>query len=489
VTFQGYWSRLYIGLTCLSSDFGRKLVKLAALLRNLSLSARFALMAALILGCSMVVLGSWVSGRIEDGVLRNTAATAALYISSFVEPHLQVLANHDDLPASSTAALDNLVRQADPVAALKIWGRGGKVIHSSQPENIGKTYPITPKLARAWEGEIEAEFNNLTDEENEVERKKAVPLMEIYVPVREAGTGQIIGVAEIYAIAHHLRHDLQSARLQSWLIVALLTCFLYFSLFGIVQRGSHTIREQQQALEWRVRELTQLLAENTDLHTRLAEANRRVEIGMERFLRRIGAELHDGPAQLIGLALLRLDSVQTAANDVPRKTSHQSTIEVIRGALSDALREIRNLSAGLMLPELGSATLSQTLELATRNYERRTGAAVVREIAGDLPRLAPGSLKACLYRFVQEALSNGFRHAQGIGQKLRASMKDDVLAVEVCDLGAGFNAAGESDGKNGLGLAWLSDRIETLGGTLEISSCPGCGTRLTARFKMREANV
>ena len=483
---HAFWSSLRLDVQALEITRPFHLIsRLAARYRGLSLSGQFSLVAAIIIGCSMAVLGSWVAGRIEEGVLNNTAAAAALYMNSFIEPHVQALTDKASLPTASAKTLDALVNRTDQMAAIKVWGPNGEIIYSTYHENVGKVYPVTPRLARAWQGHIEVEFNDLDDAENEVERTKALPLMEIYLPVRALGTQRIIAVAEIYAVADQLRKDIQSARQQSWIIVAILSGIMLGGLSGIVGRGSRTIRDQQNALTRRVSELTELLAENSELQERLADANRRTEMNMERFLRQIGAELHDGPAQLIGLALLRLDAVQSPETGSSPQRGAGIAIEVIRSALSDSLKEIRNLSAGLTVPELEAATLSEALALAVRNHERLTGTTICCEIASNLPKHSPAPLKICLYRFVREAMCNAFRHAGGAGQKLRASMLNDVLEVEVSDSGLGFDP--ESKPRYGLGLGWLSDRIQSLGGILEIHSVRGAGTRLVARFVLREA--
>ena len=153
-------------------------------------------------------------------------------------------------------------------------------------------------------------------------------------------------------------------------------------------------------------------------------------------LRRIGSELHDGPAQLISLALLRLDALRPKSKgdtgEVP-----MDDFERIRGALVDSLAEIRNMSAGLTLPELDRVTPAEALALAARTHERRTGTTVKSELTGLPPHLS-NALKACLYRFAQEALNNAFRHGGGKGQTLRGTCVDDVLQVEVADAGPGF---------------------------------------------------
>src|SRR5262249_16208092 len=95
-------------------------------------------------------------------------------------------------------------------------------------------------------------------------------------------------------------------------------------LFGIVHNGSRTIEKQRLSLEQRVAQLSRLLAENTDLRQRVDYANQRMADANERMLRQIGADLHDGPVQLLGLALLKLgdfcEVIEEINKDILSKT-------------------------------------------------------------------------------------------------------------------------------------------------------------------------
>ena len=95
-------------------------------------------------------------------------------------------------------------------------------------------------------------------------------------------------------------------------------------LFAIVRRGSRTIETQQNTLHDRISQLSGLLAQNESLRQRIDELYVRSAETHEAFLRRVGHELHDGPAQLIALALLRLDALQT--KDRPGTTPKRRTM-------------------------------------------------------------------------------------------------------------------------------------------------------------------
>jgi signal transduction histidine kinase len=154
----------------------------------------------------------------------------------------------------------------------------------------------------------------------------------------------------------------------------------------------------------------------------------------------------------------------------------------VRGALQSALAELRAISAGLRLPELGNLGLVETAQRAVREYERKTGVAVSLK-AADLPVDAPLPAKITLYRLLQEALNNGFRHAGGAGQAVRIACGDHRLEVEVRDSGPGFDPmAAREEGH--LGLAVMRERVEVLGGKFAVETDPGRGTRVLAEIPL-----
>jgi signal transduction histidine kinase len=180
---------------------------------------------------------------------------------------------------------------------------------------------------------------------------------------------------------------------------------------------------------------------------------------------------------------LRLDSLRPDTTR-PNGGASIDDFERIRGALREALAEIRSMSAGLTLPELSGVSASDALRLAVRNHERRTATSVACDVEG-LPQHLPASIKSCLYRFAQEALNNAYRHANGRGQAVRGRRFGNTIEVEVADAGPGFEPDGKMVGSH-LGLLGMRERVASLGGTLEIKSRPGSGTRLTTRFEISE---
>lgn len=452
-----------------------------------SLSKQFALMGSAVLLVGMVIMGIWVAEKIETIVSLNMAVDSALYMDSFVAPHAQGLLSNDILSPEKERKLDALLQDTSiggRIASFKIWKPGGLIAYSSRKSIVGKTFPPTNNLMLAWKGNVASEFDTLVDEEDAEERAAGVPYLEIYSPIREKFTGRIIAVSEFYVKAELFQKILFQAKLQSWMLVGFVTMVMLGLLFVIVHRGSRTIDYQKMVLESRVEELS-------DLRNRLKSASRKSTELNEHFLRQVGSDLHDGPAQLLGLVLLRLDSLKGLyLDDLKKPDTDQIDFIVVQDALQDALEEIRNISAGLVLPELDGLSLAEVLIKATKTHELRTGTKIERHF-GSLPSTANRSACICFYRFIQEGLNNAHHHAPGSPCSVSAYCTTDTIEVKVTDRGEGFDPASVEKKKanSGLGLPGLRERIESLGGKFEIQSTINKGTVLTAKFLIADLEI
>lgn len=446
-------------------------------LPRLSLAQQFMLANLVVLMISMIVIGWWVGRQIETGVIDRTAAQTALYVDSFIDPPLQALSDGSTLTAEGAALLDRLIEDTplgQQIVAFKIWDTHGRIVYSTNPSLIGQTYPIKDELASAINGEVVSHISDLSDTENLLERGRYTELLETYSPVQASGTNRVIAVAEFYQPVAALRQQIAAARLSSWLVVGAGTLLVYLALTGIVRRGSRTIDRQRAELRAQVDRLTELLAQNEALHVRVSRASAHTTELNERFLRRISAELHDGPAQDLGLALLRIDQV------IARNPACADELSTVEASTQHAMQEIRAISSGLGVPQLETLTLADTLARAIKVHQRRTPTPVTVQLE-QLPEQAPLPLKITAYRLIQEALSNAARHAPDCPVTVRAATIADELAIEVRDDGPGFDpaAVGADDGDH-LGLAGMRERAESLGGRFEVDSAPGHGTRLAA---------
>ncbi|MER9298433.1 sensor histidine kinase [Mesorhizobium sp. M0621] len=448
---------------------------------ELSLALQFVVAGGFGLLAVMLVVGAWVTGQIRDGVIRNSAATTALYVDSVIAPLLPDLRKQQELSDSVKQALDETLGQGalgKRLVSFKLWSRDGTILYAKETALIGRRFEPSSGLRSAFQGDVVAQFDTFDENESQ-EEAIGVPLLEIYNPVREPWSGEVVAVTEFYEIADDFKATLASALWSSWLIVAGATLAAFLLLSGIVLRGSRTIDDQRGALRRQVSELQGLVTQNSALRLRVQRASRRATALNERYLRRIGADLHDGPAQLVALAALRMDS-PVFSGDGHSGESRSTEVAMIRKTLEDALREIRGICTGLVLPQIETAAANDILRLAVNEHQLRTGTSVTLTLAGQLPE--PGaSEKISIYRFVQEGLNNAYRHARGKDQAVSAGMKGGRLYVEVSDAGPGFDPARDE----GLGLAGLRERVESIGGQFETLTGPQ-GTRLVIRLSVEE---
>ena len=349
----------------------KRTVRLIQTLRDrwngLSLALQYGIAGGVVLACAMVAIGFWVTRVIEDGIKSNAASATALYVDSVIAPLLPELREDKPLDAGVQQALDEVLSKGalgDRLASFKIWRRDGRVLYALDAAIIGQKFPPTDALQQAWNGHVVAELDELGDAESARERAKKVPLLEIYSPIREPWSGEVVAVAEFYENASEINANLQAARLQSWLVVAAVAAATMALLSGIVFRGSRTIQRQREALTERVAELSALLAQNRALRQRVQKASRSASAINERYLRRIGADLHDGPAQLVAFAALRMDSEALVDRNAPIG-ARRKEIAAIRSSLDEAMAEIRSICSGLVLPQIETADLAAIVELTT----------------------------------------------------------------------------------------------------------------------------
>ena len=457
---------------------------------RLSLLQQFALTGGGVLLLAVVLVGNWVTSRIEQGVVNSSAAAAALYMDSVISPVSQELAEQDRLSEVAQKAITEILDGTplgDRVISYKIWSPEGEVLHASNPLLVGQRFAPSDHLRNALAGRVAAEFEHPdapgTDPESEAERAMGVPMLEIYSPIRQAWSGDVIAVAEFYEIALDLEKDLAAARRTSWLVVVGTFAMAAIALFGIVRSGSRTIAQQQDQLRAQVTETRLLAEENAELSRRATRAAARASAQAERHLRQISADLHDGPGQNLSLAALRLEKV---APDTPEA---QAEARTIREALETAMTEIRAISRGLSLPELAHLNLSEVASRSVELMEKQAGRGIDLKISGpDVPFAQ--STKIAVFRFIQEGLSNAIRHAPEAPLSVEVTASDcgGFLSVAVIDKGPGFEPDTSlrirDDG--GAGLTGLKDRIESLGGCFDIDSKPGAGTRLSMRLAIAQ---
>ena len=190
----------------------------------------------------------------------------------------------------------------------------------------------------------------------------------------------------------------------------------------------------------------------------------------------LARELHDSVSQALYGILLGTNAAQRQIESDPSAAA--SALSYVEGLAQAGIAEMRALIFELRPESLEQEGLSGALSKQLDALEARHDLETETSIQGE-PRL-PLATKQVLYRVAQEAFHNTVKHARANRVELRLEWDDAQLTLEVRDDGQGFDPGQEFPGH--LGLRSMQERVERIGGSLEIGSAPGSGTRVVARI-------
>lgn len=445
---------------------------------RLSLERRFLIAASLSVGLSMLTLGYWVEKQIRSGWLQGMAETGAVYLEAILAPHLQTLATSADLTQTERAAIASLIadtRLSRRVAMIKIWNLKGEILFSTGRSDARETLPssLVQKIKNGHVS-VDIEFDDKGDH-------SPVPasLLEIYAPMYKHGTRDVIAIGEFYEFSHALEAEIVRVRYATWFLIINVALIISVLLFVTVKRASRIITTQQKLLESNLERAAALAKRNNSLRRAADRARLKAAVLNENYLARIGADLHDGPIQLLSLLMLKLPD--PSAPDMRPLAVQRSELErLIQMALSD----LRNLSGGLVLPELKHLSFAETIELVITRHEQQTGTMVRREIR-TMPEQASEAVKVCVYRITQEALTNAYKHAGGANQFVQADAEQNMVTLTISDSGGLPSPRSALAQTASLGLRGMESRVQALRGTLSISRNSSGGTEVVARIPFR----
>lgn len=201
--------------------------------------------------------------------------------------------------------------------------------------------------------------------------------------------------------------------------------------------------------------------ENTEQELR--RLSRSLVNAQEEERRSLSRELHDEVGQMItamGMELANLEALQTASGH-----RFRDRLESARRLNADTLRTVRNLAMGLRPSMLDQLGLTPAIDWQAREFSRRSGVPVEVEITGEMDGL-PDAYRTCIYRIVQEALTNCARHAKAARIWLKLDGSAERVSLTVADDGVGFDL--QNGQHKGLGLLNIEERARELKGTVTI---------------------
>jgi signal transduction histidine kinase len=207
-------------------------------------------------------------------------------------------------------------------------------------------------------------------------------------------------------------------------------------------------------------------------HADLTESRARVVAASDETRRRIERDLHDGTQQRLVSLGLELRAAEAMAP--PEQTQLRSQLSNTAKGLAEAVEELQEISRGIHPAILSKGGLGPAL----RTLARRSAIPVELELDSD--RRLPESIEAATYCVVSEALTNAAKHSRASAVWVDVETADGAVQVSIRDDGVGGAAPGQ-----GSGLLGLKDRVEALGGEIELESPSGSGTSLRVRIPVR----
>jgi signal transduction histidine kinase len=448
---------------------------------RLSLTKQFLVVSFPIILAGTLVIGYWVGKQIEDSVVHRIGGVTALYVDSFLAPHVQTLFASKELSSGDQEeiALDLAnTPLGKKIVSLKIWRQDGYVLFSTEKNTVGQKFPIDEGLAIALQGNIFSEISERTQEQQARHGQPLPRLIETYTPIHGDRNGGVLAVAEYYQKPDEVDREVAVAQRRGWMLVAGTTLTMYLLLLGVVRGGSKVISEQQHELGETIQQLTSVNETNHKLQARVLRAAERSTALHETFLQRVSADIHDGPGQNLGFALMQLKNFGDASLANPNQTRSESDKSVSTAilAVQSALTDLRAISTNLELPHIETLTVADIAARVIREFQVMTGATVKFE--NTMPD-NPTSFRAkvTLYRVLQECLANTFRHAKDQECSVTLTGDNNRLTLDVQDKGPGFDPEAASKGRR-LGLRGMRQRVEIQGGSFNVISALGMGTQI-----------
>ncbi len=238
--------------------------------------------------------------------------------------------------------------------------------------------------------------------------------------------------------------------------------------------------------------LEQRVAERTATATRRAAQLQALAAELtqteHRERRRLAQILHDHLQQLLYAARLNLETLRRSESI---DAAAQEAVERVDSLLAECIAESRSLTVELCPPVLHEAGLAAAIEWLARHMEQTCNLSVETELD---PRAEPESeeMRILLFGAVRELLFNVVKHAATRSARVAMrALADDVVRVTVSDQGAGCPSAAailDNETTSGFGLFSIRERLELMGGRLEIETAPGRGTGVSIWAPRRQAD-
>ena len=430
--------------------------------KDLGLTTQYLIVVSVML-LTLGFVSTFLLTRIaERNIIASSLDVEQAILRSLLQPAIGTEPVRAENAPQIAARIDAAVRvglNRDYISRVKVWGVDGQLVYDSGAA-VGAQHGVAPAVEKALTGETVLAMKNGSGTSDDPLFDAQTRIYEVYLPLYDHD-GDLIAVGELYSSVELVagRIEAMMTEIDQLRLAVLLAAALVLAV--IVKLAQTRLAAQEAEITRRMTEADHLTRRNLALLRESESLRRTASAANEELLNRIGAELHDGPIQLLSIAALYRSQVPTADgyDQIERKA---------RDLSENALKELRNISCGLILPELAGSDLAGAVRQAVQAYTRDTGLAVSTSLAASAE--CNPQLVVTAYRIVYEALNNARKHAGGDGLSVRLAQSADHVQIEVRS-----RFAPETDGgaetlgpEAGLGQMSILKRARSVGGAIDV---------------------
>ena len=283
--------------------------------------------------------------------------------------------------------------------------------------------------------------------------------------------------APLYTLTPELSH------VPHLMAFVLLTVF-FATMSASRRRAEYLLRRARDEMEMRVIERTaELRQSNVQLQAEIAERQRaekaledlagRLIHAQEEERSRIGRELHDHISQTLGVLTIKVDQLRANGAVTPEIGA---ALDEVRRDATEITDDVHRLSHRLHSSTLDYLGLVPALQKLVAEFGQRHDISIGFSYSS-LPPSLPSEVALCLFRVVEEGLTNIAKHSHARLGQVHVAGRDDGIHLTVQDSGNGFDAA-RPESRGGLGFVSMRERLRVLHGTVRVESAPSQGTRI-----------
>ena len=254
-------------------------------LAKLNLFSRFTFISFCVTFLVAAGLAWGLESSLESDMLKEVAENTAAQASNILDQNLTATDFENSLQGERYKQVDALIHSSllsANIVRIKIWNPSGLLIYADDESLVGRIFPLSEELSAALDGNLVSEISALEEEENVGERVQYEKLFEIYVPLRHAGSEEILGVYEVYYDLSRLQPWITRIHYRVWggtgigflLIYAVMSLLVHRASRDLIQRNAENqlllAAEQQQRERAEILErISRALSESLDLRSLL----------------------------------------------------------------------------------------------------------------------------------------------------------------------------------------------------------------------------